>query len=42
MLERVEVLEEQERERREMLSALSQAMKARGYDTGAVKAVMGR
>ena len=41
MLERLEVLEEQERERQEILSELIPALEARGYDTEAVKAVMG-
>jgi hypothetical protein len=37
----IEVSEERERERREMLSELVPAMESRGYDTGAVKAVTG-
>ena len=41
VLERIEVLEEQERERQEMLSELIPAMEARGYETGVVKTVMG-
>ncbi len=41
VLERIEVLEEQERERQELLSALVPIMESRGYDTGAVRAVMG-
>lgn len=41
VLERIEVLEEREREREELLAELVPAMEARGYDTGAVKAVMG-
>jgi hypothetical protein len=41
VLERIEELEEGEREREEILSKLVPAMEARGYDTGAVKAVMG-
>ncbi len=41
VLERIEVLEEQERERQEILSQLIPAMEARGYDTREVKAVMG-
>ena len=41
VLERIEVLEGQERERQEILSGLIPAMEARGYDTGTVKAVMG-
>ena len=39
LLERTEVLEERERE--ELLSELVPAMEARGYDTGALKAVAG-
>jgi uncharacterized protein (UPF0335 family) len=42
VLERIEVLEEQERERQELLSELIPAMESRGYDTGSIKAVMGR
>jgi uncharacterized protein (UPF0335 family) len=42
VLERIEVLEEREREREELLAELVPAMEERGYDTGAVKAVMGR
>ena len=41
VLERIEVLEEREREREELLAKLVPAMESRGYDTGAVKAVMG-
>jgi len=41
VLERIEVLEQQEREREELLSELVPALESRGYDTGAVKAVMG-
>jgi uncharacterized protein (UPF0335 family) len=41
VLERIEVLEEQERERQEILSELIPAMEARGYDTEGVKAVLG-
>jgi hypothetical protein len=41
VLERIEVLEDQERERQELLSELVPAMESRGYDTGAVKAVTG-
>jgi hypothetical protein len=41
VLERIVELEEREREREEMLSQLIPAMEARGYDTGAVRAVMG-
>ncbi len=41
VLERIEVLEEQERERREILSQLIPALEARGHDAGAVKVVMG-
>jgi uncharacterized protein (UPF0335 family) len=40
-LERIETLEEREREREDLLAELVPAMEARGYDTGAVKAVMG-
>jgi uncharacterized protein (UPF0335 family) len=36
VLERIEVLEEQERERQELLSHLIPAMESGGYDTGAV------
>jgi uncharacterized protein (UPF0335 family) len=42
VLERIEVLEERERERQEVLSELVLAMEANGYETGAVKAAMGR
>jgi hypothetical protein len=41
VLERIEVLEEQERAREELLAELVPAMEASGYDTQAVKAVMG-
>ena len=41
VLERIEVLEKKERERREILSVLIPAMEARGYATGDVKAVTG-
>lgn len=41
VLRRIEVLEEQERDRQEMLAKLIPAMQARGYDTQAVRAVMG-
>jgi uncharacterized protein (UPF0335 family) len=41
VLERIETLEEQERERRELLSELVPAMASRGFDTGALKAVTG-
>ncbi len=41
VLERIESLEEQERERQELLAELVPAMEVRGYDTGAVKAVVG-
>ncbi len=37
VLERIQVLEERE----ELLAELVPAMEARGYDSGAVKAVMG-
>jgi hypothetical protein len=39
---RIEELEEREREREELLAELAPAMEARGYDTGAVKAVLNR
>jgi uncharacterized protein (UPF0335 family) len=42
VLERIATLEEREREREKMLSELIPAMEARGYDTGDLKAVMGR
>jgi uncharacterized protein (UPF0335 family) len=42
VLERLETLEKQEREREELLAELVPAMEGRGYDAGAVKAVMGR
>jgi hypothetical protein len=41
VLERIEQMEERERGRQEILSELIPAMEARGYDTEAVKAVMG-
>ena len=40
VLERIEILEEREAEREEILSELVPAMQARGYDTGDRKAVM--
>ena len=40
-LERIEELEEWEREREELLAEIMPAMEARGYDTAAVKAVVG-
>lgn len=42
VMERVEELEAQERERKELLAVLVPAMEERGYDTGAVKAVIGK
>jgi hypothetical protein len=39
VLERIETMEERERERQEILSELVPAMEARGYDTGDLKAV---
>jgi hypothetical protein len=39
--ERIETLEERKREREQLLSELVPAMESRGYDTQAVKAVMG-
>jgi uncharacterized protein (UPF0335 family) len=41
VLERIEVLEQRESEREELQAKLVLAMEASGYDTGAVKAVMG-
>ena len=41
VMERIEVLEERERERQEILSELSQAMKARGHDPTPLRQVMG-
>jgi hypothetical protein len=41
VLERIEVLEEREREREELLAEVVPLMESRGYDTQAVKAVMG-
>jgi uncharacterized protein (UPF0335 family) len=41
VLERIETLEERERERQELLAKVVSLMESRGYDTGAVKAVMG-
>ena len=41
VLERIEILEEREREREVLLSELIPAMEARGCDAGAVRAVMG-
>ncbi len=42
VLGRIEELEEREREREELLAELVPAMEAEGFDTEAVKAVMGR
>jgi uncharacterized protein (UPF0335 family) len=41
VLGRIEELEAREREREKMLAELVPAMESRGYDKGAVKAVMG-
>ncbi len=41
VLGRIEELEAREREREELLAELVPAMEARGYDTEAVKAVVG-
>ena len=41
VLGRIEELEAREREREEILSELVPVMEVRGYDAGAVKAVMG-
>ena len=41
VLERIELLEERERERQEILSELVPVMEGQGYDTDVVKAVMG-
>jgi len=41
VLKRIEELEERERERQEILSELIPAMESRGYDTGAMRAVVG-
>ena len=41
-LKRIEVLEEKEREREEILSQLIPAIESRGYNTGDMKAVLGR
>jgi hypothetical protein len=41
VLGRIEELEAREREREELVAELVPAMEGRGYDTGAVKAVMG-
>ncbi|CAA9214873.1 MAG: hypothetical protein AVDCRST_MAG93-192 [uncultured Chloroflexia bacterium] len=41
VLGRIEVLEEREREKEGILSELVPAMEAQGFDTTAVKAVMG-
>jgi uncharacterized protein (UPF0335 family) len=41
VLGRIEELEAREKEREEILSGLVPAMEARGYDAGAVKAVIG-
>jgi hypothetical protein len=40
VIQRIEVLEAQERERQELLSELVPMMESRGYDTQAVMAVM--
>ena len=40
VLGRIEELEAQERERKELFAELVPAMEARGYDVGAVKAAM--
>ena len=41
VLERIEVLEEQQQEREQLLEELIPAMEGQGYDTEAVKAVVG-
>jgi hypothetical protein len=41
VLERIDTLEEREREREELLAVMVPAMEARGYDTGALRAVIG-
>ena len=41
VLGRMEELEARERERKELLAEIVPAMDARGYDTGAMKAMMG-
>ncbi len=41
VLTRIEELEEREREREELLAELVPTMEGRGYDTGALKAVVG-
>lgn len=41
VLERIETLEEREREREKILTELVPAMEARGYEAGSVKAVLG-
>ena len=41
VMERIEVLEERERERQELLAEVVPLMESRGYDTQAMKAVMG-
>ena len=41
VLERIEVLEERERERQELLAEVVPLMESQGYDTQAMKAVMG-
>jgi hypothetical protein len=41
ILEQIEELEKREREREELLSELVPALEERGYDTGAVRAMMG-
>ena len=40
VLTRIEEMEAREREREELLDEVVPAMKSRGYDTGAVRAVM--
>jgi uncharacterized protein (UPF0335 family) len=41
VLGRIEDLEAREREREELIDQLAPAMESRGYDTGAVRVVMG-
>ena len=41
VLGRIDELEAREREREELLAELVPAMESRGYDTGAVKVVLG-
>lgn len=41
VLRRIEELEEREREREEILAKLVPAMEARGYETGALRPVVG-